>query len=347
MGILRLLRAASLACLLLNSPAFGDRGDNNLTDGHFRLLQLVNPQVPKQPAINTDFPDPAIFQDKDKKWYAFATSGNNKHIQVATAIDPMGSWTMIDKEPLPRAGNWTTGGKNTWAPDVRIVGNGTYVMYYSGELAKDPRFHCLGAATSSSILGPYNPIDEPLACHLDSGGVIDPSGFLDTATGKRYVVYKIDGNSIGHGGECNNAVKPLVSTPIMLQEVGPDGVTKIGGPVKILDREDRDGPLVEAPNLVRAKDGSYAILFSSHCFSTTLYNVNYAVATDVKGPYKRPASPLVQTGDFNLTSPGGATADADAGVVAFHARCPQGRQGRCMFVGEFGFIGKDVIINGS
>ncbi|KAJ7144806.1 hypothetical protein C8R43DRAFT_953885 [Mycena crocata] len=38
--------------------------------------------------------------------------------------------------------------------------------------------------------------------------------------GNLYVVYKIDGNSIGYGGSCGNSVKPIVSTPIMLQKLG-------------------------------------------------------------------------------------------------------------------------------
>ncbi|CRK23815.1 hypothetical protein BN1708_018068, partial [Verticillium longisporum] len=49
----------------------------------------------------------------------------------------------------------------------------------------------------------------------------------------------------------------------MLQEVGPDGFTKIGNPVQILDRTEADGPLVEAPDIVRLEDGTYVLFFSS------------------------------------------------------------------------------------
>ncbi|KAL8383155.1 hypothetical protein RB595_006760 [Gaeumannomyces hyphopodioides] len=307
------------------------------------LLTLLHPETPKSPAMSVDFPDPAIVQDKDGSWYAFGTSGNSKNIQVATAPAATGPWTYLSQtEPLPNPGNWTTG-RNTWAPDVRVLGNGSYVMYYSGELAADRARHCIGAATSQgSIRGPFRPMASPLACHVDVGGAIDPSGFLDEATGRRYVVYKVDGNSIGHGGDCNNGVAPLVVTPIMLQEVcAADGVTPVGQAVQILDRADVDGPLVEAPALARTRDGSYVLLFSSHCFSSPRYNVNYAVARAVAGPYSRSPAPLVQTGDFNLTAPGGATADAGAGAVAFHANCPAGR---CMFVGSFGVKGTEVIV---
>jgi beta-xylosidase len=103
------------------------------------------------------------------------------------------------------------------------------------------------------------------------GGAIDPSGFQD-ADGTRYVVYKIDGNNIGHGGSCNNGVAPIVPTPIMLQQVESDGITLVGGAQEILTNGEYDGPLVEAPSLSRISDPSsaggqlYILFFSSNCF---------------------------------------------------------------------------------
>jgi len=49
--------------------------------------------------------------------------------------------------------------------------------------------HCVGAATSSKILGPYTPQTIPLVCPVSLGGAIDASGFEDN--GQRYIVYKI------------------------------------------------------------------------------------------------------------------------------------------------------------
>jgi len=298
----------------------------------------------KQPLLSTDFPDPAILQDADGQFYAFATSGNGKQIQAARAAQPAGPWTYIDQDMLPDSGPWTTG-KDNWAPDVRRVAPGRYVMYYSGALGNDTAHHCVGAATSRAVLGPYAPMSGPWACHSDRGGAIDPSGFLDPSTGARYVVYKIDGNSIGHGGTCNNGVAPLASTPIMLQRVSADdGVTKVGDPVQILDRSDADddGPLVEAPNIVRTPDGTYILFYSSQCFDSGIYNTKYATAKSVQGPYTRAAKPLLQTGTFNLTSPGGATSlESGTGQMLFHANCPQGR---CLFEATWGLQGVNVIV---
>jgi len=76
----------------------------------------------------------------------------------------------------------------------------------------------VGAASSDTILGPYTAEASPLACPLSQSGAIDPSGFRDV-DGSHYVVYKIYGNSIGHGGSCGNIFGPIVPTPLMLSQL--------------------------------------------------------------------------------------------------------------------------------
>lgn len=104
-------------------------------------------------------------------------------------------------------------------------------MYMSALTSKDNNKHCIGTATSSSIKGPYTPQNKPLACPLKQGGAIDPAGFQDE-DGTRYVVYKIDGK------------KSNSPTPIMLQRVASDGITPQGKPTKLLEKDERDGPLI-------------------------------------------------------------------------------------------------------
>ncbi|KAK3377795.1 glycosyl hydrolase family 43 protein [Podospora didyma] len=300
----------------------------------------------KSPLMDRDFPDPSILQDTDGMWYAFATASGNKNIQVARAPAPAGPWQYIDQDMLPSTGSWTTG-RNTWAPDVRLIAPGRYVMYYSGELGNNSALHCIGTATSSSVLGPYTPSSTPFACPVSQGGAIDPAGFYDSSTGRRYVVYKVDGNSIGHGGDCNNGIEPTVPTPVLLQEVSPsDGVTLLtdSAPVTILDRTAAaDGPLVEAPDLLRAPDGTYVLFYSNHCWNSPAYSVNYATANSVTGPYTKSVRPLIGTGDgFNVTAPGGATSVSGAGSMVFHANC---LQGRCLFHAQFSMNGVTVRVS--
>ena len=200
--------------------------------------------------------------------------------------------------------------------------DGSFVMYYSGVPNSAPRHHCIGAATSKTITGPYQPLQTPFACpdiHT-RGGAIDPDGFLDRLTGKRYVAYKDDGNSIGHGGVCKNTKVPIVPTPILLQEVDrSDGLTLIGDAKEILDREDVDGPLIEAPSLHLTDENIYFLFYSSHCYTTSKYNTLYATATNIWGPYTRSQEPLFQSGDGpKLLGPGGTDIIKGGNMIVFH-----------------------------
>lgn len=277
------------------------------------------------PVITTNFPDPAIFQDSDNTWYAFATNGNGKNVQVAKAASPSGPWTVLPNDLLPTPGAWSNG-QNVWASDVRKLGS-TYVLYYSATVAAQTAQHCVGAATSNTILGPYSATASPLACPLSTGGAIDASGFTDTDE-THYLVYKVDGNSIGHGGVCGNTVAPIVPTPLILQALASDGVTPVGDPIELLNRSDADGPLIEAPNVILV-NGVYFLFFSSNCYTTPQYDVSYATASSIKGPFTKSDAPLLVTGSpFNITTPGGAQATMDGKSLVFHANCDAGR---CMF----------------
>jgi beta-xylosidase len=188
-------------------------------------------------------------------------------------------------------------------------------MYFSA-IASSSGKHCIGTATSSSITGPYAGQESPLACHTDKGGAIDPSGFQDT-DGTRYVVYKVDGNSLNSDGTTH-------PTPIMLQRLTSDGVAPEGDAIQILDRDNADGPLVEAPSLLSV-DGTYYLSFSSNWYNSLNYDVSYATASAVSGPYTKvhaPDAPLLVSGDASdvgpLGGPGGADF-LDEGRIVFHA----------------------------
>ncbi|KAK4039433.1 putative arabinan endo-1,5-alpha-L-arabinosidase C [Parachaetomium inaequale] len=363
-------------------------------------LLLPPPTTPsKTPLLSLDFPDPCIIQDAPSgTWYAFATGGwwtpppptNNtttttnstpaadkatyKNIQAASAPSPRGPWTYLPSaNPLPSPGVWATS-TQTWAPSLIQLNSSSYVLYYAAQLAagnhssSSSSYHCIGAATSSSgsILGPYTPLPEPVICPLEKGGAIDPAGFLDPATGRRYLVYKVDGNAMGAGGECNNGVEPFQRTPIVLQEVDRgDGGGLGGGGVEVFDRdggpEGVDGPLVEAPDLFfftttttavgrgeggeeSGEGGRYVLFYSNHCWDGPGYSVNYAVAEgNVTGPYKRRTERLIGTGDgFNVTAPGGAASVPGGRWMVFHGDCPQGR---CLFGAEMEVMGDAVVVS--
>lgn len=229
-------------------------------------------------------------------------------MQIAISIDNTTWHVQQNLDALPTIASWQTGNA-VWAPDVKHLPNGQFLLYYTDSLVTDHETHCVGAAVSDSITGPYRPYAEPLAC--PHGGAIDPAGFLDRSNGKRYIIYKIDSNSLGHGGLCRNDVLPIEPTPLLLQEVDPnDGVTLVGLPIQLFDRDALDGPLIEAPAMYLTTEGVYFLFFSSHCFTTPLYHTVYATATNITGPYTRAARPLLITGDgddhgIGLVGPGG------------------------------------------
>ncbi|KAI6100692.1 glycoside hydrolase family 43 protein [Pisolithus croceorrhizus] len=252
------------------------------------------------PVISANFPDPDILVTPNVT-YAYATNSGNINIQVATSYDNGTTWTLLDGvDALPDVGPWATV-NSTWAPDVIDRGDGTFVMYYAAE-SPSQQTHCVGAATSTNPLGPYTPQTQPIACQTAGGGAIDPAGFQDV-DGQRYIVYKVDGSSLGGGGPCGNA-NGEYSTPIMLQMMEEDALTPTGDPVQILDRESQD---------------AMSSLIPQTATNTDLYDVAYATAPSVSGPYTRASSPLLETGDDNLTGPGGATPTPDGTFMVFHA----------------------------
>ncbi|KAF1990659.1 glycoside hydrolase family 43 protein [Aulographum hederae CBS 113979] len=272
------------------------------------LLATVVTSIPVTPAISADFPDPSIIK-VGSTWYAFATAGNGVNVQIATSPD-FNTWTLQSgKDALPQTGAWSnTASPTVWGPDVIRVGN-TFVLYYAAYQGNQSRFHCIGAATSSNIMGPYTPLAHAWACPTERGGAIDPAGFRDS-NGQRFVAYKIDGNAIGTGGTCGNEEGQKQPTPLLLQAVGSDGITPQGQPTTILDRDDSDGPLIEAPNLVRNPHGQYVLYYSSDCYLNPGYDVKYATADRVSGPYHKQGV-VLKSGDFGLTAPGGAGTNDD------------------------------------
>lgn len=218
--------------------------------------------------------------------------------------------------------------------------DGTFILYYSATTTGQTgngATHCLGAATASNVAGPYTPTsDTSLACPLDIGGAIDPQGFRDD-DGTYYLVYKIDGNSVG------------MDTPIVLQALNSDAVTPTSSsPVELFRNDPADSGVTEAPNLIKV-DGTYFCFFSSANYCSTSYDVSYAYASSIAGPYTKAAQPLLLTGDYGLQGPGGlGVGPSDNTHVALHGWASADTvcegPGRYMFVGEIEVSGTTVTI---
>ncbi|KAK3678023.1 hypothetical protein LTR78_002118 [Recurvomyces mirabilis] len=274
-----------------------------------------------------NFPDPGIIRVADG-WHAFSTNalynGTPIHVQIAHTPDFM-TWTLrASVDAMPKLAPWVdTLNPRVWAPDVVQLADGSFMMYYTAAYVRNTKLHCVSFATSKNVDGPY--VDakvEPWTCPVAQGGAIDPSGYLN-ADGTRWVVYKIDGNAIGHGGSCGNTVRPIVQTPIMLQQVAADGHSKIGNPIQLISNDLDDGPVVEAPALAYL-DGKYVLFFSSNCFATSLYDVSYAIASDIRGPYRK-GGPLYVTGNMGMYAPGGLDVALNGNRAIWHGNVAGGR----------------------
>lgn len=211
-------------------------------------------------------------------------------------------------------------------------------MYFAATWAKEPKFHCLGTAVSSTPDGIFTPTTAPFTCDLPVGGAIDASGFQDPITKKRFVIYKIDGNSLGSGGSCNNGFWPRKNTPLVLQEVAADGITKIGSMKTLLNRDDIDGPCIEAPSLAYI-NSKYFLFYSSNCWDSGFYDVKFATADSVFGPFRKGGQLLISP-NLGLVNPGGAETTIDGKFVTFHAG-PPGK--RYMYTGRMEFDGDNTI----
>ena len=219
-------------------------------------------------------------------------------------------------------------------------------MYFAAVGVDHPLKHCIGTATSPNITGPYVPDPEPLICDLPNGGNIDPNLFVDPVNGNYYLIYKTDGNSIGHGGACGNTASPVAPTPLYLQQLSKaDLVTSIGEPVLLASNVNPagsfqyDGPNTERPSIAYRNE-TYYLLYNSQCYAEESYKVRYVsciVGTDTtaaggiagcdwaalksaqQGDENRI---LLQTNDVvsgdTLYAPGSMDMSADSRYVVFH-----------------------------
>jgi beta-xylosidase len=174
-------------------------------------------------------------------------------------------------------------------------------MYFAAHDKEKPAQHCIGAAISDKVAGVYHPVSDFVQCNRTSGGVIDPAWYGDD-DGKQYVVYKTE----------------IPNDYLEIREVAgagagaKEGVKWVGDAVKLLKVNGQgfaDGNNMEAPYIFK-RGGTYFLAYSTHFTGDGTYDVQYATAKHVKGPYTRVAKKLLKTGSEHgckITGPGGAS----------------------------------------
>ncbi|WP_084962629.1 family 43 glycosylhydrolase [Thermoactinospora rubra] len=278
--------------------------------------------------VSADFPDPDVLQ-VGSTFYAYSTSSWAGRVPVASAPSATGPWT-VRGDALPAKPSWAGNG-GFWAPDVSRRADGRYLMYFTGPSTATGRM-CIGAAVSSSPLGPFQPLGSaPLVCNASEGGDIDPSSFVD-ADGRRYLIYKNDGNAVG---------RPTI---LWLQQVQADGVTFVGGRSELIrnDRPEEAG-VIEAPVLVK-RPSQYVLFYAGGSYGGSGYFTSYATSRSLTGPYAKAYRPLMTTAtlDGAVQGPGGADVAGDR--VFFHGWVGNARW---MYTADLGWANDYPVVRGS
>ena len=216
------------------------------------------------PVYGGDFPDPSILLSGGTYW-AYSTGAAGRNLQVMSSPD-LHSWTA-PADPLPVLPSWASAGR-TWAPTVTQIGV-QFVMYYT---VRDTylRIECLSVATSLAPgTGFIDDSSGPLVCQPAHGGSIDPNLYSDPASGRRYLLWKSDDNSIGK------------STHIWGQQLAPDGLSFEPGTAPSLlltESAPWQSPRVEGPTVVR-NGSTYYLFYGANRFDTASSGIGYATSS--------------------------------------------------------------------
>lgn len=278
--------------------------------------------------INANFPDPDVLQ-VGSTFYAYSTSSGSGRIPVASAPSATGPWT-IRGDALPSKPSWAGSG-GFWAPDVSRRADGRYLMYFTGPSTATGRM-CIGAATATVPLGPFQPVGSaPLVCNASEGGDIDPSSFVE-GNGTRYLLYKNDGNAVG---------RPAI---LWLQQVGADGVTFAGGRTELIrnDRPEEAG-VIEAPVLVK-RPSQYVLFYSAGSYAGNSYFTGYATSPSLTGPWTKAYRPLMTTATFDGAVQGPGGTDVLGNRAFFHGWV---NNARWMYTAELGWANDLPVVRGS
>jgi hypothetical protein len=277
-----------------------------------RLAGHLSVAASQTPAFNGDAPDPDIVES-DGVYYAFTTGtalGNHLQALVDTTGNPATGWNSYTGQDygssaLPTTPTWETPNTQT-SPGVFEYG-GHWVMFYDASAnpyAGDSGHSCLSVATAAS-LSPGSPVftdssTGPLLCA--NGGVLDPSPFVDPATGAAYLLWKSNDGSSAEPSQ------------VWSVRLGSSGTTIAGTPTVILTVDQATLPwetTLDDPQIVFA-GGDYQLLFSSGSFLSSGYTEALTTCAGPLGPCTQPASGPFLSSYGTVAGPGGGSLFADA-----------------------------------
>jgi len=227
----------------------------------------------QNPVLAGDHPDPSIIRVGKDYWASCTTSAWGPMFLLLHSTD------LVNREQtgavLPHRPDWAVG--DFWAPEISEY-NGKFFVYYVGR-EKNGRL-AVAVATADKPGGPYTD-HGPIIAQDD--GSIDPAPVIDT-DGKRYLVWKEDGNSRGR------------ITPIWAQRLSEDGTKLIDEPHELIHNDvPWEENLVEGPYILRRNDWFYLFYSGSGCCGEGCrYALGVARSHTLFGPWeKNPKNPIL------------------------------------------------------
>lgn len=244
------------------------------------------PKPPYQnPVVGFDCPDPGVIGTGEAAtpWAMVCTGGS---FPIRGSRDLV-RWSDTGVHVLPDGKpSWAANGGRNWAPEIHRVGDGL-IAYFT--TVNGGNVLSIGAATSATIAGPWIESPGPLVEH--GQGVIDATWVSDGVTS--YLVYKIDGNSVGQ------------PTPILARELSPDGLSFAPGSeaVQLLVNNPGtwEGGVVEAQWIIH-REGQWFLFYSGNVYDHR-YRTGVARSANLLGPYEKHGDPIL-TNNERWVGPG-------------------------------------------
>ena len=263
------------------------------------------------PAYAGDAGDPDVLYSGGT-YYAFTTgtpAGNFIQALTDTTGSPSSGWQPYTggsgSSALPNPPSWETVNTQT-SPGVFFYG-GHWVMFYDASVNPNPEdsgHSCLSVATAGTLSPPVfsDTSSGPLYCGTPGVGVLDPSPFVDPATGAAYLLWK---SNDGGGSQA--------ASQIWSAQLSASGTSIIGPPTVLLTVDQPALPwetTTDDPQMSFA-GGSYNLLFSGGDFTNSTYNEALTTCSGPLGPCSQPTAPFLTTYG-TAYGPGGGALFQDA-----------------------------------
>lgn len=237
----------------------------------------------RNPVIPGDYPDPSVVRDGPDYWAAATSSGWAPRFPILHSRDLV-NWELAGAV-LRGSARWAESGY--WAPEI-VRDGPRWLVLYTARRRNGPI--CSGVATARLPTGPYADRG-PLVCQRY--GSIDPSAVRDAA-GRLHLVWKEDGN---------NFRRPSV---IWAQQLSPGRTRLVGRRTALLRNRSRwEGPVVEAPFVVRRGEFFYLLYSGSYCCGPGCrYALGVARARSLHARFERRGANPILAGNSTWRCPG-------------------------------------------